>query len=155
VQLVHRIAYAAWHGGVCPPVLDHLCRERHCFNPAHLESVTHRQNILRGTAPSVDNYLKTHCKHGHPFDETNTVWRRGHRQCLICDRRRGKEAQARYRGKLGQRVGIGQSHPGESNPSAKLTAVQVGEIRSSLADGATLRPLAASYGVSERAIQFI
>jgi hypothetical protein len=50
-------------------------------NPAHLEPVTHRVNVLRGTA------LVTSCPSGHPYDDNNTsVSPRGHRMCRACHR---------------------------------------------------------------------
>lgn len=65
--------------------LDHLCRVRECVNPAHLEPVTQRENILRGEAPSAQNSKKTHCPAGHPYDKANTHLRRGGgRGCRAC-----------------------------------------------------------------------
>ena len=52
--------------------IDHLCRNRICVNPIHLEAVTARTNILRGIGVSALNILKKHCKSGHQFDESNT-----------------------------------------------------------------------------------
>lgn len=64
---------------------DHLCRNRACVNPAHLEVVTHRANTLRGVSPAAINATKTHCLRGHLFDEANTYRDRdGHRGCRRC-----------------------------------------------------------------------
>ena len=45
--------------------LDHLCRNRKCCNPAHLEAVSHRVNILRGEGIPAMNSQKTQCLSGH------------------------------------------------------------------------------------------
>lgn len=85
---VHR---ALWEW-LCGPVpsgmqLDHLCRNRACCNPNHLEVVTQRENILRGDSTAAQHARKTHCIHGHLFDETNTYFdRRGRRTCRTCRR---------------------------------------------------------------------
>lgn len=48
----HRWAYQQWVGPLLPGmVLDHLCRVRHCVNPAHLEQVTHAENMRRARGP--------------------------------------------------------------------------------------------------------
>lgn len=78
--------------------LDHLCRVTNCVNPAHLEAVSHRTNILRGKHGA----LKTHCANGHPWIPEN-IYRckskhahYGFRnECLICKRIR--EAKPRKR----------------------------------------------------------
>lgn len=87
----HRLAYELFVGPI--PVgkeLDHLCRIRNCVNPAHLEAVTHLENVRRGDArksAAKVHGTKTHCKHGHPFDEKNTHWRlTGGRTCRTCAR---------------------------------------------------------------------
>jgi hypothetical protein len=66
--------------------VDHLCRRPSCVNPAHMEWVTHRENMLRGRTIAAYHASKTLCDHGHPFDEANTYVRpdgRG-RQCRAC-----------------------------------------------------------------------
>jgi hypothetical protein len=90
------------HGAVPPGMeLDHLCRRRLCVNPAHLEPVTHRENVLRGESQAAKNARKTHCKHGHGFTPENTIERpNGSRACRICTRRRSREAQRRYQTRL-------------------------------------------------------
>jgi hypothetical protein len=86
----HRISYTLVIG-VIPEglVLDHLCMNRKCVNPSHLEAVTHRENILRAVT-------KTHCPHGHLYDEDNTYYpSRGSSQCRTCNRERGRINRAR------------------------------------------------------------
>lgn len=81
----HRIAYEYAYDilpdGLVP---DHLCRNRWCVRPSHLEAVTEKVNILRGNAPPAKHAVKTHCKRGHLFDERNTIHERHGRRCRIC-----------------------------------------------------------------------
>lgn len=53
--------------------LDHLCRNKLCCNPDHLEPVTHKENILRGQSPAAINAKKTHCPSGHKYSKENTI----------------------------------------------------------------------------------
>lgn len=78
----HRIAFEV----LCWPVplaldIDHLCRNRACCNPSHLEPVTRKENIRRGVSPCAANAKKTCCSNGHPYAETTT---NGWRFCGIC-----------------------------------------------------------------------
>lgn len=82
----YRAAYELFVGPI-PTHLepDHLCRNRACINPSHLELVTHAVNGLRGNSAAALNARKTHCMRGHPFDATNTYQRPGGgRDCLTC-----------------------------------------------------------------------
>jgi late competence protein required for DNA uptake (superfamily II DNA/RNA helicase) len=66
--------------------IDHLCRNRRCVNPDHLEVVTAQMNTLRGETLAAANAAKTQCDHGHEFTEENTYAYRGHRHCRECRR---------------------------------------------------------------------
>ena len=95
----HRYAYqltAAIPDGL---VIDHLCRNRGCVNPDHLEPVSSVENLRRSPlAPIVTNPRKTHCPAGHPYDAANTyVNPKGHRSCRICYREAGRRWSARQR----------------------------------------------------------
>ncbi len=74
---------------------DHLCRNRACVNPFHLELVTHKVNVARGNAGLAQS-LRTHCSKGHPYDANNTIYyASGKRGCHICRLRRSRERRAR------------------------------------------------------------
>jgi hypothetical protein len=81
----HVIVYEIMVGSI-PKGLepDHLCRNRACVNPSHIEPITHKKNVMRGTSPVVDQVKRTHCPKGHPYDEENTLRRRGKRECYKC-----------------------------------------------------------------------
>lgn len=78
-------------------VCDHLCRVRHCVNPAHMELVTQRENVLRGEGIAVAKSQQTHCVNGHPLEGDNviTLNQNGNRACRACAARRVKEYWAR------------------------------------------------------------
>ncbi|MBV6425512.1 MAG: hypothetical protein NAOJABEB_03333 [Steroidobacteraceae bacterium] len=100
-QLAHRVSYELANGPIPDGlVIDHLCRNPPCVNPAHLEAVTHQQNTLRGNAPSAKLALQTHCKRGHELTEDNIYRDPSHpnqRNCRICRRIRSREYKARKR----------------------------------------------------------
>jgi hypothetical protein len=89
----HRAAYEAAYGSVPPGLeLDHLCRNRLCIRPDHLEAVTRRVNIMRG----LRSALKTHCDHGHLFSGDNIIVRKnGARNCRACARANDRRQRAR------------------------------------------------------------
>ena len=107
----HRYSYEL-HVGLIPNdlTLDHLCRNRRCVNPAHLEIVTRGENTLRSDGVTARNAVATHCPNGHPYDTANTYHRPdGNRGCRICIRERGQRWQERQRlPRAGELSGINQ-----------------------------------------------
>lgn len=86
---VHRHVYELLVGPVPAELeVDHLCRNRPCCNPAHLEPVTHRENTRRARA------AVTSCPRGHAYDEANTYTNRGRRFCRACANERGRAQRA-------------------------------------------------------------
>lgn len=86
-QMAHRIAYELEVGPISPDrQIDHLCRNRACVNPDHLEPVTMKQNIQRA--------MRTYCRRGHEYTEENVYWYYGKRHCRACQR---ENATERYR----------------------------------------------------------
>lgn len=86
---VHRIVWEHFRGPIPDGLqLDHLCRNRPCCNPDHLEPVTSRVNVLRGVGFGATNAAKTHCDHGHELTPDNVYARpdRFGRLCRICRR---------------------------------------------------------------------
>lgn len=86
----HRMAYLIEFGILSDRLhpIDHLCRNRRCVRPSHLEHVEFRTNVVtRGTGPTAVNALKTHCVHGHEFTPENTYMEAGrYRKCRTCRR---------------------------------------------------------------------
>lgn len=80
--------------------IDHLCRQRLCVNPWHLEPVTCKENINRGETGSVAgqqshnrSLTRTHCRRGHPYNGSRHL-------CRVCT----KVNLDRYRRKLKERT---------------------------------------------------
>ena len=114
VRSAHRVAYALEHRTPIPDglTLDHVCRNPRCVNPQHLEAVTNRENILRGTGWAARNVAVTHCPSGHAYDARNTYRKpsRSGRICRACNavaaRRRWARKRARESGGLAMPPGM-------------------------------------------------
>lgn len=93
----HRIAWTWFNGREIPKgmTVDHLCRNRACCNPVHLDICTPGENALRSpmTLPSIHK-AKTHCPQGHPYAGENLIVNnKGNRWCRAC----GIEHKRAYR----------------------------------------------------------
>jgi hypothetical protein len=106
----HRALYEVVNGPVPDgKQLDHLCRNRACVRPSHLEPVTNWENTLRGKNMTAENVRKTHCPRGHSYDSVRKrPGKTDARRCSTCDaaakarsrpkehaRRRARRAAAR------------------------------------------------------------
>jgi HNH endonuclease len=98
--LVHRLAWELANGPIPKGMqIDHLCRNRACINPKHLEVVTASENTRRGLGPAASAIRMramvkaraaaiTHCPQGHEYTPENTYLHNGMRTCRTCQRAR-------------------------------------------------------------------
>lgn len=96
--MAHRFAYEFMVAPIPDGLqLDHLCRNRSCVNPWHLEPVTPQVNTLRNTGPSAINAVKAACPAGHPYDDANTRTKGNRRVCRECTRQAARDRRAKER----------------------------------------------------------
>ncbi|SRR6266498_2862095 len=100
--LAHRWSYEYMIAQIPPGlVIDHLCRNRACVNPWHLEPVPQQVNVMRGRGPEIMKAMRsgfTHCCRGHEFTPHNTrVDKRGRRSCKACFRVADRDRKRRPR----------------------------------------------------------
>lgn len=85
-RIAHRIIYELFRGtDISGLELDHICRNKICVNPDHLDPVTHLENVRRGIS---GQYLRkrTHCPSGHEYSTSNTSFYKNMRSCKTCKR---------------------------------------------------------------------
>lgn len=91
-RFTHRLVYEMLVGPVPAGLeLDHLCRNRACCNPSHLEPVTHQENTRRSEGPTAVNARKTRCKNGHPLIEGSRD------RCKVCRNENDRAERKRRR----------------------------------------------------------
>lgn len=97
-QMAHRVSYSEFVGEIPEGLqLDHLCRNTSCVRPSHLEPVTSKENLRRGTSPSALNGQKSECPNGHPYSGDNLYANpyTGRRHCRTCRRAHDRESYRR------------------------------------------------------------
>ncbi len=95
----HRYSYEHYVGEIPKGMqLDHLCGVRNCVNPIHLEAVSQKENLRRGSSPSAKNSRRSHCIHGHLLSGDNLYIRlgRGGRMCKTCGKERARMHMAKF-----------------------------------------------------------
>lgn len=112
-RLAHIAVYEHERGPVpAGLVLDHLCRNRACVNPAHLEPVPQRVNVHRGASPAAYFHFRGTCESGHEFTERTTYLRKdGGRRCRICEAGRQRLKQYKRRKRAAKDAGNDGRHP--------------------------------------------
>ena len=97
---VHRLSYQLKWGSVPDGLeIDHVCRNRRCFNPDHLEAVTRRENVRRGALPEMMRKKatdQTHCRLGHPLSGSNLVLQGPEKKFRVCRICRATRQRYRY-----------------------------------------------------------
>lgn len=151
--LTHRVM--VWDDGRDIPdgmQVDHLCRNRGCCNPAHLEVVTPSENVRRGEAGKRTREraeAMTHCLNGHRYsDETVYRDKQGKRTCQECRRERGLLNRKRP----GPRSAW---YTGDKSHFSKLTWPTVRGIRQSLKDGKPASQIARELSICPTTVRLI
>ncbi len=101
-KYAHRVSYECFVGPIPEGLeIDHLCRNRRCCNPSHLEPVTRSINNIRGLVghkARAINLAKTHCPQGHSYSGKNLyLCKKGFRHCNTCFRERTRAYRAKQK----------------------------------------------------------
>lgn len=102
-RLAHRISHELYIGPIPEGLgIDHLCKNRGCVRPSHIEAVPQRVNLARGDHPAAIVRRTNVCGHGHALTPENTyITPAGWRRCRECCRRHGRELRQRRRAARG------------------------------------------------------
>ena len=93
--LAHRVSYELYKGNLEKnKVIDHLCRNKLCVNPDHLEQVTISENVMRGEGITAKKSRSSSCPNGHPYPNIPKIVN-GWRLCKICLRINEKKYQTK------------------------------------------------------------
>ena len=86
----HRLSYELLVGPIPDGMhIDHICFNRRCVRPDHLDAVTQKVNNQRAHA------IKTHCAQGHPWIDENIATRpNGSHYCRVCNREQQRRRKA-------------------------------------------------------------
>lgn len=91
----HRVAYELLVGPIPDGlVIDHLCRNRACVNPDHLEPVTQAENVRRGDSKMARNAAQVRCHNGHKLSGENLRVDSYGRHCRACALKRDRDRYA-------------------------------------------------------------
>lgn len=106
-RIAHRLSYEHFVGPIPDGlVIDHLCRNRACWNPLHMEAVTNEENILRGESPPAKNARKKVCS----ICGSEFIQEKGGRRCRACKQRRRTDTKRKGVGGAGDRVACPRGH---------------------------------------------
>lgn len=145
----HRVSYELNVGPIpVGMVIDHICFNRLCFNPDHLQAITQSENRLRSSAVGRKRKRLTHCQNGHPFTNENVIWdrKRERRTCKLCNQRRRALIKAGIRVRTGEinhgTLGAYQHHGCRCDACRQARAERERFVRRSMLPGATPRSAA-------------